>query len=180
MTEFKGDLINLADFAFQRLRGRVAGLGDEEYLWEPVAGCWSVRRGDDGVWRADVAEPAPEPPPFTTVAWRIWHITDTLAADRNATWLGVTPSPGGLPGGAAGTAAEALDRLDDAYERFRGHVGGVDEGTLGHAIGAIGGPYRHSTRAAFILHELDELVHHAAEVALLRDLYRASWSRPSS
>jgi hypothetical protein len=40
-------------------------------------------------------------------------------------------------------------------------------------MGAVAGPYVDSTRAAFVLHELDELIHHAAEVAALRDLYRA-------
>ncbi|MYR56243.1 DinB family protein, partial [Streptomyces sp. SID625] len=47
------------DFAYTRLRGRLAGpvmdsgdgtetrtepLTDEEYFWEPVPRCWSVRR----------------------------------------------------------------------------------------------------------------------------------------
>lgn len=40
-------------------------------------------------------------------------------------------------------------------------------------IGEIGGPFADSTRRAFALHILDELIHHGAEVALLRDLYRA-------
>ena len=29
------------------LRPRLDGLSDAEYLWEPVAGCWSVRRRSD-------------------------------------------------------------------------------------------------------------------------------------
>lgn len=28
------------------------GLNDEEYFWEPVAGCWSVRRSVHGRWSA--------------------------------------------------------------------------------------------------------------------------------
>jgi hypothetical protein len=30
------DLLGLADFAYQRLHTRLAGLTDEEYLWEPA------------------------------------------------------------------------------------------------------------------------------------------------
>ncbi|MEU0303806.1 DinB family protein [Streptomyces sp. NPDC006175] len=32
------------DQAREMAQVRLTGLGDEEYLWEPVAGCWSVRR----------------------------------------------------------------------------------------------------------------------------------------
>lgn len=32
---------------------RLQGLTDDEYLWEPVEGRWSVRPGDDGVRRMD-------------------------------------------------------------------------------------------------------------------------------
>jgi hypothetical protein len=40
-------------------------------------------------------------------------------------------------------------------------------------LGPIARGYADSTRMAFILHIIDELIHHGAEVALLRDLYRA-------
>ena len=29
------------------LRPRLDGLSDEEYFWEPVEGCWSLRRAPD-------------------------------------------------------------------------------------------------------------------------------------
>jgi hypothetical protein len=41
-------------------------------------------------------------------------------------------------------------------------------------VGPIAGGYAGSTRVAFVLHELDELSHHGAEIATLRDLYRAT------
>ena len=40
------------------LRPRLDGLTDEEYFWEPVAGCWSVRRR--GVSTAPIAVGAGE------------------------------------------------------------------------------------------------------------------------
>jgi hypothetical protein len=32
------------DEVYGRLRRRLEGLGDDEYFWEPVPGCWSVHR----------------------------------------------------------------------------------------------------------------------------------------
>ncbi|MBB5926830.1 DinB family protein [Streptomyces echinatus] len=38
-----GLLLDQFDCARERAQVRLAGLGDEEYLWEPVPGCWSIR-----------------------------------------------------------------------------------------------------------------------------------------
>jgi hypothetical protein len=56
------------------LRPRLEGLTDEEYLWEPVKDCWSVRPGPDGRLVLESVWPAPEPPPVTTIAWRMVHL----------------------------------------------------------------------------------------------------------
>ena len=50
----------------------------------------------------------------------------------------------------------------------------VPESSLAEPIGPVGGPYADSTRRAFVLHVLDELIHHGAEVALVRDLWAAT------
>lgn len=34
--------------------------------------------------------------------------------------------------------------------------------------------YAESNKAGFALHMLDEMIHHAAEISLLRDLFRAT------
>ncbi|PSK98946.1 DinB family protein [Murinocardiopsis flavida] len=52
-----------------------------DFLWEPAPVCWTVRRGDDGVWRPDWAEPEPDPVPVPTIGWVSWHI---------GWWWGVT------------------------------------------------------------------------------------------
>ena len=66
-----------------QLRPRLSGLTDEEYLWEPVADCWSVRPRAEattpmavggGDWVLDFALPEPKPVPITTIAWRIAHL----------------------------------------------------------------------------------------------------------
>jgi hypothetical protein len=165
----KDDLLDLADFVYQRLRTRLDGLTDEEYLWEPAPDCWSVRPTGDGTFHADGAALPPEPAPLTTIAWRLSHVIDLLAAERNATWLGLTPT--GTPGGTPGTAGEAIAQLEQAYASFRGHL---DKAELSEMIGPVGGLYANSSRVAFVLHQLDELIHHGAEIGTMRDLYRAT------
>jgi hypothetical protein len=50
-------------------------LTDEEYLWEPVPGCWSIRpTGPGGRGEFEQAWPDPEPAPVTTIAWRLSHL----------------------------------------------------------------------------------------------------------
>ena len=69
----------------------VPPLTDEEYLWEPVPGAWSVRRKarrarargrrmlvGAGEWGRDGGRPHPYPPPITTIAWRMHHVSEML------------------------------------------------------------------------------------------------------
>ena len=56
------------DEAWKTVRDRLEGLTDEEFFWEPVPGCWTVHPDESGRWVVDYADPAPEPPPFTTIA----------------------------------------------------------------------------------------------------------------
>jgi hypothetical protein len=170
----KKDLLDLSDYAYGRLRSRLDGLTTEEYLWEPVPGCWSVRPERDGTARVDGADGPVDPAPLTTIAWRMWHIVGLLANERNATWIGVTPTGALGDGTAPATAAAAIERLEEAYGLFRTHVAAVNPATLVDAMGPVTRFYADSTREAFILHELDELIHHGAEIAVLRDLHRSS------
>lgn len=159
------------DDARTRLDHRLSGLGDAEYLDEPVRGAWSVRPGADGVWRADLADPAPDPPPVTTIAWRLWH----LAADCLATYL--ADSPAGHPLAVTGRdwhgdAATALRDLDVAATAFRSAMAELGEDGIWRPLGPAWGPYAEDSWADLLVHATDELAHHGAEIALLRDLHR--------
>lgn len=48
-TDRLGLLLDQFDRAREMAQVRLAGLGDEEYLWEPVPGCWSLRRRGEAV-----------------------------------------------------------------------------------------------------------------------------------
>ncbi|MFF7845760.1 DinB family protein [Streptomyces ossamyceticus] len=49
-------------------------LEPDDFLWEPAALCWTMRRADDGTWVPDWADTEPDPVPVPTVAWLSWHL----------------------------------------------------------------------------------------------------------
>ncbi len=69
MADIGNSLTKAFDYVWVRFLGRLEGLGDAEYFWEPVPGCWSVRQGTGGRWAMDGGT-APEPAPVTTIAYR--------------------------------------------------------------------------------------------------------------
>jgi hypothetical protein len=178
VVDVQRELADLSDEVWQRTRARLEGLTDDEYFWAPTPGCWTVRQRADGTWVADLALPPPDPAPFTTIAWRLWHLIDMYGEDRAPRWLDVPPqgTPIGLddPEGAPpATAAEAVALLERAHDRWEAHLALADDECLAQPVGSVAGPeYADRSRAAYVLHMLDEFVHHGAEVAQLRDLWR--------
>jgi hypothetical protein len=170
----QSSLADLSEYVWLRTINRLEGLTDEEYLWEPVKGCWSIRAGSDGVLRPDWAAFA-DPPPFTNVAWRLCHLIACYGAGRNREWLGV--SSAGAPSfestdPAPTTAGAALETLRAAHDEWAAVLGSMTDATLAEKLGPIAGQYAESDKAGFVIHMLDEFIHHGAELALLRDLWR--------
>jgi hypothetical protein len=167
-----------------QLRPRLQGLTDEEYRWEPVAGCWSVRPRDQatstdavgvGDTVLDYALPEPTPPPVTTIAWRLGHIAVGLFGMRASNHFGdgsVTYATVDWPL----TADGALAMLDEHYRRWTDGVRSLGTDDLAAPCGPAEGTFSDQPFAALILHINREAIHHGAEVALLRDLYRASYT----
>ncbi|WP_158674625.1 DinB family protein [Streptomyces hoynatensis] len=148
MSTLTEDLTDLFDHVWGRFRARMAGLGDAEWDWRPT------RDAHLGLRR------------------RIAHLTGTLREDRNPVWLGLPPvSPPAEPEPEPESARAALAAAELAYARWRGWLAEVPQEALAEPIGAVAGPYGEATRLSFVLHLADELVHHTAEAALLRDLY---------
>lgn len=179
------DDVDLITHATSRLLDRIDGMGDAEYLWEPVPGCWSVRPdGDGGGWHADLgpdgtATTLRTPPPFTTIAWRLWHLgasprpTWPTAGDLRgpefvAAWFS-QPRPSRAP--AVGTAGEARALVAGTWERVTATVAGFTPDELAAPLAPGVGPFGDSSLEALVLHVADELIHHGAEVGTLRDLY---------
>ncbi len=166
-----------------QLRPRLAGLTDEEYLWEPVEGCWSLRPADPAggeqvtgqSFRLNLVRPSPDPAPVTTIAWRLAHLIVSVLGRRVAGILGGPPvDEASFP--FAGTAAVALDQLDEVYAAWIDGVRGLGEAGLRRPCGPSETAYGNLAdlpRASLVLHISRELIHHGAEIALLRDLHRA-------
>jgi hypothetical protein len=118
----------------------------------------------------DFAIPEPVPPPVTTIAWRLGHIIVGVLGMRVASHFGGPPvdySSHRYPG----DAATALAQLDEAYAAWIKGVSGLGPDGLARACGPAEGPWARASMAELVLHINREVLHHGAEVALLRDLY---------
>ena len=161
-------------------RPRYDGLTDDEYFWEPVPGCWSIRprsEADPAIARGsgdyvlEQAWPEPTPVPVTTIAWRLGHVIVGVFAMRNGSHFGAAKASRDTFDYAP-TAARALEQLDDAYATWIKGVRSLDAAGLERPCGPAEGPYAEYPLADLILHINREALHHGAEISLLRDLYR--------
>ncbi|MEU9335475.1 DinB family protein [Streptomyces sp. NPDC048290] len=229
-TDRLGVLLEQFDKAREMAWVRLTGLGDEEYLWEPVPGCHSIRRRDEvtsprafgpGDWLLDMpaadipaneyaevarqvesgmtveriaedwsvsvgrvrevlAHTGPVEPtvaPVTTLAWRLGHLHFCFAGTWEWTFgerrrdpkllVDFTPS-----------AALALERFWAVLDRWRDSLDTVTEEQL-DTVGFSQYPYGSDPGDPFIGVVAGgnlELIHHMAETALLRDLWRARFT----
>ncbi|MET7682496.1 DinB family protein [Streptomyces sp. NPDC005423] len=225
-TDRLGLLLEQFDQAREMARVRLEGLGDEEYLWEPVPGCWSVRRRAEAVtprafgpgewvldlgaadipaseytevarqaadgmsvdriaddWSVSVERveevlahtgpPTPDETPVTTIAWRLGHVHFhfagawewTFGEHRREPKLLVDFSP---------SAGVAVGRFWELIDRWRDSVAAVTEEQL-DTVGFSRYPYSNDADYPYVnvLAGANlEFIHHMAEIALLRDLWR--------
>jgi len=166
----------------QQTRPRLDGLTDDEYFWEPAPGAWNLRRRDEartamaaggGDLVADFEVPEPVPAPVTTIAWRLGHVIVGIFGARNAAHFGGPPMDYATVHWPA-TAADALRMLDEGYDRWTAAVTRLDEARMALPVGEAEGPHADRPYASLVLHIHREVIHHLAEVALLRDLYAAT------
>ena len=168
-TEVRSVILGSMDRVFAQLIGRLDGLTVDEYLWEPAPNAWSVRTANGGAVLVDGAGDRDiDPAPVTTIAWRLWHIAiDCLDdytrrfagddSDASAEW---TLDP-----------AEAVQIMKMKWQNYRSVIEELnwwDE---------LGDSWEHWSRhnvADMAMHASNELVHHGAEIGVLRDIYRAS------
>lgn len=162
-------LLEQLDWHWNRMvMPRLVGLTDEEYLWEPYPGCWSIHRQGDGSWQKDKGNPiAPEPEPLTTIAWRMTHIVEMLMR-RSANQFGAK----GFEPDTTGTADNGIARMRSGYADWMGGLEALDDAELERPSGPTEG-HPDWPLATLVQHMNRELIHHGAEISLLRDLYLA-------
>ncbi len=167
----------------QQARPRLVGLSDQEYFWEPVHPAWNVRRRSDvkaedaapimagtGDFSIDFAMEVPQPPPMTTISWRLGHIIVGVLGERNAAHFN-GPAIDYPSFAYAGTADEALVQLDDGVGRWLHGIESLGPDDLSLPCGEAEGPFAPAPMATLVLHIHRELIHHLAEIALLRNLW---------
>jgi hypothetical protein len=105
-------------------------LTDEEYLWEPAPGAWSIRRRGEaasprpfgpGQWLLDGATGDPDPTPVTTIAWRLGHLHSDVAGRWEWTF-GERRRPPDQLVDFSPSAAVALERFWATLDRWRDSV----------------------------------------------------------
>jgi hypothetical protein len=179
-VDYAHELADQLDWHWQnQLRPGLEGLTDAEYLWEPVPG-WSLRPrgtatsshaagGGDVV--ADLAMPEPDPPPVTTIAWRMAHVSVGVLGERAASHFG-GPAISSDTAPFSLSASDGLALLDRTYRDWIAGVRGLGAEGLEQPCGPAEGPFADYPMAALVLHINREVIHHGAEMLLLRDLYR--------
>lgn len=151
-------LASVLDMASTYLEQRLVGLSDEEWLWQPVPGCWSLREGN-----VDWSMTDPSPAPFTTIAWRLNHLQGVNEAELH--WMRDEEFD---------WASKRVPRsADEAVELWRRSAGAVRD-----VVGALSDRELEATtkrglpRIYFASTLVRENIHQGAEIGVLRDLYR--------
>jgi hypothetical protein len=116
----------------------------------------------------DMESTEEDPPPFTTIAWRLAHLTRHILGARAHRLFGV-PDPEHTD--LAATADGALAQLDQAYGRWQDGVASMTESQLAEPCGADERYFQNRPLTTLVLHVNREVLCHCAEIALLRDLY---------
>ncbi|MFF5233447.1 DinB family protein [Dactylosporangium sp. NPDC000521] len=183
-TPVWGDLLigQLAFYWDAHLRPRLEGLTDEEYFWEPVPGCLSVRPDPAGNYRVEPGSRDADPSPVTTIAWRMMHIAVGCFVTRSSTFFGDGSAGDGadmfdprhVPADLPHTAKDAVAFLDASYREWHGHVSALGEAALSAPLGPKGAYFSAGPMAALIAHVNRETMHHGGEIGVLRDLFRAT------
>jgi hypothetical protein len=169
------------DYSWWDLDRHLDGVDDAELTWEPVPGACSVRPRGQGVSPAPIGQGAVqldygfdsvdvEPPP-RTIAWLVGHLTEAFFERYEFTFGGHELRHDSLTFSAR--AEPAIAGLRNEIERWKARIDTLTEAealTVGLSQATeldARAPFAH-----LVLHMNRELIHHGAEIMVLRDLYR--------
>jgi hypothetical protein len=162
--------------AWTNSRWILDGITDEEYLWEPIQDCWSVRPRatavsggwGNGDWVVEDVWPPPDPVPVTTIAWRLCHLTAWTDIYRQWTFTDDRPTLADQT--APGTAAEAVQWLIDVQDAYIADVATLPADEVFALRPAHWGESLPIVKLVTLM--FAENIHHIAEIGVLRDLRR--------
>jgi hypothetical protein len=178
-----GILFDQLESACDAFRAGLGDMTDDENLWEPVAGAWSIRpRGHaiganaygPGDFVLDAQIQAPDPPPVTTIAWRLGHVTSGIAGRWEWTFGTRSIPPEDLVDFSPHASA-AIDGWWGWMERWQNGLRSLTAEQL-DSVGFGQYPWGLDRQIPFVgivWWTNQEVIHHMAEISLLRDLRRA-------
>lgn len=155
--------------AWDGLSRSLVGITDNEFYWQPVQNCWTVHQDERGTWIMDYAEPEPDPPPFTTIGWRIvhtaackWMYYEYAFGQAKLDWDDLD-----IPHNAEG----AFAWLESGHRKLMQELERLTDDDLNELRRTNWGEEWPTWRIfwAMIYHDL----HHGAEMSCLRDLYES-------
>jgi hypothetical protein len=155
--------------AYEGIRERVHGLTDDEFFWEPVPECWTVRRRSDGRWAVDYPKPPhPDPAPFTTIGWRLVHVAECKVMYHEYAF---GPARLTFPEiDSAHTAAAAIAQLETGHALLVHDLEALDDAGLDREVLTNWGEKWPARKIFWTMINHDQ--HHGAEIGVLRDFYR--------
>ena len=175
-----------------------SALTDDELLWEPMPGCWSVRPLHEcrtatpfvvEAWAADfdadlalAAAGGKAMEPLTSIAWLFWHVGSQPGRAAELDFLGGAYSADSgwtSPYIAAHpiftTAEEAVGAMRAGWRALDVALRSARDEQLERPVrfwGYGGQPGPMGTGAQVIASTLNEVSHHGTQIGVLRDLYR--------
>jgi hypothetical protein len=175
MSNASVSILSTFDEVWVRLSDRLSNLTDDEYFWMPAEYCWTMRVGENGLLTLDGeggGGPAPNPTPVTTIAWRVGHIGSLVLSDFSCKRFN-DDNAHRMARELPADAASVSPYLDVAFQEWMEGLRSLNRTAWEASLGSNWGPYSDSNTYDLALHILDELIHHGAEIALLRDLWAA-------
>jgi hypothetical protein len=162
------------DYVVGVLTDRLAGLTDEEYLWQPAPDVWTVRpnpAGGRNLVDSEVWAPTGAAAPVRTIAWSVGHLGSGVAIRTD--WL-----VGGHRAESTDfdwplTADAGIRLMLDGLALWRNGLATMTDADL-DTVGRSA--YPHGLDPELPLIEIvwwvaKELIWHSAEIWLMRDLY---------
>ena len=155
--------------AYETIRERVEGLTDDEFFWEPVPGCWTVRLRGDGRWAVDYPEPPhPDPAPFTTIGWRLVHVAECKVMYHEYAFGRARLTFPEID--SAHTSAAAIAQLEAGHAMLVRDLENQDDAGLDQLVLTNWGEKWPARKIFWTM--VDHDLHHGGEIGALRDLYR--------
>ena len=176
-----GLLLDQYDTEYSMLVERLQGLTDREYFWEPTPNAWRVCRREaaktsqvigKGEWVCELEPGDPQPAPMTTLAWRLCHVVSSQLLRCDYTFGTKTLTADAIE--YPGSAAAALAFLDQSHQAWRAGLGGLTDADL-DVVGLSSYPDGLDPQVPFgalLWWTNRDLIHHAGEIGLLRDLWQ--------